>query len=120
MADSPAELAGQMRAVILKKVQNGESEGEIVEYFVSAYGDSVLLEPPRRGLGWLVWLAPLVALASGMLVLMQVLRSWVRPAQEGPTGSPSPSLGGGVGEGADPHATRVRQELDAARGGRSE
>jgi cytochrome c-type biogenesis protein CcmH len=79
VADSPAELAGQMRAVIRKKLEAGESDQQILDYFVAAYGDSVLLEPPRRGLGWVVWLGPLVALAAGALLLWLILRVWVRP-----------------------------------------
>ena len=56
VADSPADLAIQMRALIRRKLEAGESDQQILDYFVAAYGDSVLLEPPRRGLGWVVWL----------------------------------------------------------------
>lgn len=79
VSDSPSELAGQMRNVIRAKLEDGETEEQIVAYFVERYGDSVLIEPPRRGVGLLVWIAPLGALAAGGLLLWRVLRSWLRP-----------------------------------------
>jgi cytochrome c-type biogenesis protein CcmH len=79
VSDSPSELAGQMRTVIRAKLEAGESEEQIVAYFVERYGDSVLIEPPRRGIGLLVWIAPLGALAAGALLLWRVLRGWLRP-----------------------------------------
>jgi cytochrome c-type biogenesis protein CcmH len=79
VADSPSELAGQMRTVIRQKVEGGESRDAIIQYFVDRYGDSILMEPPRRGIGLAVWLAPIVMLVVGALILMSVLRGWVRP-----------------------------------------
>jgi len=132
VADSPAELAGQMRGVIRKKLEAGESDQQILDYFVAAYGDSVLLEPPRRGLGWAIWLGPLVALALGAVILCLVLRVWVRqvrgsvggfgpatvadaapPAGQGRNGRASPTSEAD----RDAHAARARQELDAVRKG---
>lgn len=84
VADSPADLAVQMRALIRKKLEAGESERQILEYFVAAYGEGVLTEPPRRGLGLLVWLAPVLALALGATLLWLVLRSWRRSAPPDP------------------------------------
>lgn len=78
VADSPAELAAQMRALIREKLAASETEEQIVAYFVSKYGDWILLEPPRRGLLWLVWIAPAVALLGGALIVFTYLRRAVR------------------------------------------
>jgi cytochrome c-type biogenesis protein CcmH len=78
VADSPSDLAGQMRAVIRQKVEAGESRDAIVQFFVDRYGDSILIEPPRRGFGLAVWLAPIVMLVVGLVILTMVLRGWVR------------------------------------------
>lgn len=78
VADSPADLAVQMRAVIRKKLEAGESEQQILEYFRTAYGDSVLLEPPRRGLGLLVWFGPVVMFGAGAVAVGVILKRWVR------------------------------------------
>jgi cytochrome c-type biogenesis protein CcmH/NrfF len=79
VSDSPAELAGQMRSVIRARLEAGETEEQIIAYFVERYGDGVLIEPPRRGIGLAVWLAPLGVLAVGAVLLWRLLRSWLRP-----------------------------------------
>lgn len=79
VADSPAELAAQMRALIRDKLAAGESEDEIIGYFVSRYGEWILLEPPRRGALWVVWLAPAVALVAGAAFVGAYVRRTLRP-----------------------------------------
>ncbi|MBI4492129.1 MAG: cytochrome c-type biogenesis protein CcmH [Chloroflexi bacterium] len=128
VADSSSELAGQMRGLIRARLEAGESEQQIVQYFVERYGDQVLVEPPRRGWGLIVWWAPIAVLAAGAVVLVALLRAWVRkdegergtrphprplPGGEGvlslPGGEavlPPLPLGEGRGEGASPEAER--------------
>lgn len=114
VADSPADLAVQMRGVIRKKLEAGESEQQIVDYFVTAYGDTVLLEPPRRGLGLAIWLGPLVAMVAGAAILAVLLRGWVRPKRAVPSGEAAvlPS-----DRPADDFVDQARIELDALRRG---
>ncbi len=82
VADSPAELAAQMRALIREKLAAGETEEQIVAYFVSKYGDWILLEPPRRGVLWFVWLAPALALLGGTAFVVSYLRRAVRAGND--------------------------------------
>jgi cytochrome c-type biogenesis protein CcmH/NrfF len=60
-ADSTAPLAAGMRDVIADQLAAGRTPAEIREWFAVRYGQEVLLDPPRRGLGWLLWLLPLAA-----------------------------------------------------------
>ncbi len=85
VADSPSELSAQMRALIRVKLRAGERPEQIMAYFVAKYGEWILLEPPRRGLLWLVWLGPVFALGAGSLFAFRFLRAVVRPAD--PAGS---------------------------------
>lgn len=85
VADSPSELSAQMRTLIRRKLQAGESSDQIIAYFVAKYGEWILLEPPRRGVLWLVWLSPLIALGAGSFFAVRFLRAVVRPAD--PAGS---------------------------------
>lgn len=74
VAESPSVLAQQMRALIRTKLRSGESSDQIIAYFVDKYGEWILLEPPRRGILWLVWVGPLIALALGAAVAARFLR----------------------------------------------
>src|SRR4051812_15566492 len=122
VADSPSDLAGQMRGVIRVKLQAGESDQQIVDYFIERYGDSVLIEPPRRGISLLVWLAPVIMLIVGGVLLWRLLRSWIGPRTANataPLGRPTPAYQNGTTHGADDAATssvdRARVELDRYR-----
>ena len=111
VADSPAELAVQMRGLIRKKLEAGDSEQQIIASFVEAYGDSVLLEPPRRGLGWIFWLAPVAAVLIGGLLLALVVRGW---AERGSKREPLEPIAERLDQSA---ADQARRELEAARRG---
>jgi len=78
VADSPSELAQQMRALIQEQLKEGKSPAEIRAFFVSKYGDWVLLAPPARGVGLLLWLLPFVALGGGILGVGWLLRRWAK------------------------------------------
>jgi cytochrome c-type biogenesis protein CcmH len=65
VADSPAEGAKLMKNRIHEFVAAGYSDDQICTYFVSRYGEWVLLEPPREGIHWLLWLSPFGLLALG-------------------------------------------------------
>ena len=45
-------------ASLMRKLAEGSTNDEIRQFFVERYGPSVLLEPPREGLNWLVWVVP--------------------------------------------------------------
>lgn len=89
VADSPAELAAQMRALIRDRLAAGESEEQIIAYFVDRYGQWILLEPPRRGIFWVAWLTPALALLAGTALAAAYLRRAIRNAQDSQTPSGS-------------------------------
>ena len=64
VADSPSEMAQQMRAIVREQVQAGKSTEQIKEFFVSKYGDWVLLRPKTTGVSALLWILPYVVLVS--------------------------------------------------------
>ncbi|HEX7230004.1 MAG TPA: cytochrome c-type biogenesis protein CcmH, partial [Candidatus Binatia bacterium] len=49
VADSPSDMAQQMRAIVREQVQAGKSPEEIKDFFVSKYGEWVLLKPRTTG-----------------------------------------------------------------------
>jgi cytochrome c-type biogenesis protein CcmH len=76
VADSPAMLSLQMRGIIRLQLQSGKSEQEVIQYFVSRYGDRILLSPPMQGLTLLAWIVPIALMIGGALLVFFVLRSW--------------------------------------------
>ena len=74
IADSNAELAIDLRNQVREKLQQGESEEEILNYMVSRYGDFVLFKPLVKSTTWLLWFGPLLLVLLGIVVLIFMLR----------------------------------------------
>jgi cytochrome c-type biogenesis protein CcmH len=71
--DSPAPLAVKMRGQVRELRAQGYTEEQVLAYFEKSYGQFVRLEPPLTGINWLVWLAPVLALAIGGALVLRVL-----------------------------------------------
>lgn len=104
--DSQSGLAQDMRSVIRQKQAAGESDKQILQDFVAAYGDGILTTPPKQGVGLAVWVLPLAALAVGVVLLGLLLRTWRRPARA-PRTVETPEIDDVVAE----ELTRFRREL---------
>jgi cytochrome c-type biogenesis protein CcmH len=92
VADSPAPLAQQMRQEIAQKLSAGESANQIRAGFVTAYGDSVLMSPPRQGWAGAAYYLPLLVLAVGLIAAVTLLRRWRRASPSDPSDADSPQL----------------------------
>ena len=75
LADSNAELAGDLRLLTYNMILSGSSDTEIVQFMVSRYGDFVLYRPPFKPSTALLWFAPLIFLAGGCFVLFRLFRT---------------------------------------------
>ncbi len=73
VAESPSQLATQMRTVIREKLAAGETEEQITRYFVDRYGESVLRVPPRSGFTAIAWIVPYLALALAAFFLVRTV-----------------------------------------------
>jgi cytochrome c-type biogenesis protein CcmH len=74
LADSPVELAADLRHEVRDMLLAGKSDEQVRAFMVARYGDFILFRPrftPRTA--WL-WLAPGVLLVIGGLVLVRVMR----------------------------------------------
>jgi cytochrome c-type biogenesis protein CcmH len=86
--ESNAELARQMRELIRERLAKGETPEQIKAYFLSRYGDYILMEPRKSGFNWLIWAGPFVVLGVGGIFLYRALRRWVRETGSQPTEPP--------------------------------
>jgi len=76
VADSPSEMAQQMRGVVREQLQAGKTPQEVKDFFVSKYGDWVLLAPKTQGFSLLVWLLPFVVLVLGIALALWLVCRW--------------------------------------------
>jgi cytochrome c-type biogenesis protein CcmH len=74
LADSNAELAGDLRAQVREQVKAGKNDEQVVDYLVARYGDFVRYDPPFKASTALLWVGPFVLLAVGAGVLVAILR----------------------------------------------
>jgi cytochrome c-type biogenesis protein CcmH len=101
----PTTACAQWRALIREKLGQGWSEDQIKDYFVAQYGDRVLAVPPARGLNWLVYLIPPVAIIAGAFILYRAMRAWKQPLS-------TPAAPDQTGAGPDdPYTARLEEEL---------
>jgi cytochrome c-type biogenesis protein CcmH len=77
----PTSACAQWRELIRQKLADGWNEQQIKDYFVLQYGDRVLGTPPPKGINWLVYLVPPIAILAGVYILFRAFRSWKRPIQ---------------------------------------
>jgi cytochrome c-type biogenesis protein CcmH len=69
IADSDAELAGDMRNLVRTRIAAGERPREVRAWLVERYGNWISYRPPAEPVGWPLWAAPLVLLGLGTLLV---------------------------------------------------
>ena len=74
IADSNAELAGDMRAMVRERIAAGEKPAAIRAWLVGRYGSWVTYDPPLDRVTWLLWAAPILFVGVGMWVARSSFR----------------------------------------------
>ena len=72
---SDAELAHDLRVLVRERLTAGDSDGEVLDYIVSRYGEFVLLKPQLSLRNALLWGAPVLLLIAGGVVVFLAGRS---------------------------------------------
>lgn len=93
IVESNADLSREMQALVRERLVAGDTPDEVKEYFVSRYGEWILLEPQRRGINWLVWGLPFVVLISGAVLAFTLLRRWAASTPDAESGDQLSSPG---------------------------
>jgi cytochrome c-type biogenesis protein CcmH len=89
---SHAQLAEDMKQVIREKIDAGETNQQIRDYFVDRYGEVVLAAPEASGFNLLVWVMPVFITAFGVLTVGWVLKNMKRKTAASATPAPTPAL----------------------------
>lgn len=74
IADSDADMAGDMRALVRERIAKGDKPEAIRAYLVQRYGDYVTYDPPLSWVTAPLWIAPLLLLAIGLLLARRLFR----------------------------------------------
>jgi cytochrome c-type biogenesis protein CcmH len=73
IADSDADLAGDMRDLVRRRIAAGEKPSAIRGWLIQRYGTWISYKPTDEPAAWPLWLAPLaLLLAGGWLIRRRV------------------------------------------------
>jgi cytochrome c-type biogenesis protein CcmH len=84
LAESPADLAGDLRREVRALALAGKSDDDIKTYLVARYGDFVLYNPPLKAVTWMLWFGPFALLVGGGAIWWVVLRRRAKMAASMP------------------------------------
>jgi cytochrome c-type biogenesis protein CcmH len=74
VADSQAEVAGDVRSLIRERIQAGEAPESIRTWLVSRYGDQISLQPPFNRANAALFIVPILLLIGGIFLVRGRLR----------------------------------------------
>jgi cytochrome c-type biogenesis protein CcmH len=73
--DSNAELAKDLRLLVRQRLTDGDTDGQVIDYVVSRYGEFVLLNPRFSAKTIILWAMPVGLLVIGIFALFVFVRS---------------------------------------------
>ncbi len=74
VADSNAFLARDLRGQVQQMLTAGKSDDQILDFMTARYGEFVRYNPPLEPKTAVLWGAPFVLLAIGILVVWRIMR----------------------------------------------
>ncbi|MBI4295657.1 MAG: cytochrome c-type biogenesis protein CcmH [Chloroflexi bacterium] len=104
---SQSELSSQMRVIVREKLEQGETKEQILQFFVERYGEAVLASPAKSGFSLVAWLAPIIGIVVGGIVLWFVVKKWARGSKT----FPEPVTSNSNGADDEKYRRRLEKEL---------
>lgn len=74
LADSNSPISIDLRRQVQLLLEEGKSNAEIKTYLSDRYSDFILYRPQVKQNTWALWLAPIVLLLIGLLILVRILK----------------------------------------------
>jgi cytochrome c-type biogenesis protein CcmH len=105
VADSPSEMAVNMKGQVRELLARGYTQDQILRYFEHSYGQFVLLKPKFNGVAAAVWVLPILAIAIGVVVVIGKAKKLEQP----PTAN---SERRAANDADDPYLARVRDLVE--------
>jgi cytochrome c-type biogenesis protein CcmH len=104
IADSPASMARAQLDKVRELVAEDKTDDEIFDYFVERYGEWALMEPRKSGVTLGLWVAPVLLLVFGLVLIVSSTRKPAAPAASEPPAAEAPA--------DDDYLARVRADLE--------
>ena len=74
IADSDAELAGDMRDLVRRRIAAGERPDAVRSWLIQRYGTWISYKPTAEPAAWPLWLAPLALLLAGAWIIRRRIK----------------------------------------------
>lgn len=68
IADSNAEMAGDMRALVRRQIADGSSPQQVREWLIARYGEYVTYDPPLSAATAPLWITPIAFIMIGLFL----------------------------------------------------
>jgi len=81
IAQSSNETSTQMRDLVLKKLRQGQTKEEILQYFESRYGERIMAKPNIKGLNVILWFLPFLLVALLIILIYYLIHHWSKRDQ---------------------------------------
>ena len=104
VADSPSEMAVNMKGQVRELLERGYTQEQILSYFERSYGQFVLLKPKFQGINTLVWTLPILGLLIGGAVVFFTMKR----LQTAPPEVEAETVRADVDPDLEPYILRVR------------
>ena len=94
----------EMTTLISQQIDQGKSEKQIIQSFVTQYGEQVLATPPKRGFNLTAWVLPFAALLFGGGEVYFTLKKGVEHGRH-------PQVSAATTKGDDKYRLQLEEEL---------
>lgn len=74
IADSDAELAGDMRDLVRRRIAAGQRPDAVRSWLIQRYGTWISYKPTAEPAAWPLWLAPLALLLAGAWIIRRRIK----------------------------------------------
>lgn len=82
ISQSNAQIAATMRQMVRERLRAGDSDDDIYDFMVLAFGESILASPPTSGVALTVWVVPPIGFLLGAIAVIIVVRRLQRDPED--------------------------------------
>lgn len=100
-----------MHQVVLARLDSGMTAEQVIAAFEAQYGQSVLMQPPKRGFNWAAYIMPFVGLGVGIGLLGLAMRRLVRAHKAESAAGPDAGAAPAPATASTEELDRLKKEL---------